>query len=138
VISLDGAGPLMVEGDPAQLRSVLANLLANALRHTPRGTPVEVSVAAIGHEARIAVRDHGPGLAPGDEEHVFERFWRHGEGRGRADGGAGLGLAIVAAVANAHHGRATASNAAGGGALFQVFLPWADEGDERREERRPE
>jgi two-component system OmpR family sensor kinase len=69
------------------------------------------------------VRDHGPGLPPGDPNAVFERFWRDSSSRGRDDGGAGLGLAIVAALVGAHGGRVEAENAAGGGALFTVRLP---------------
>jgi two-component system OmpR family sensor kinase len=123
----DSAGQPVVLGDPHQLTQVLANLLRNALVHTPPGTPIEVTIARAGEEARLEVRDHGPGLPDGDAEALFERFWRaEGErGRERGKAGAGLGLAIVAGVVARHGGRVEAANAPGGGAAFTVWLPLA-------------
>jgi two-component system OmpR family sensor kinase len=118
----DGA-PIVVDGDGAQLRQVLANLLRNALVHTPAGTPIEVSVGARDGDATLAVRDFGPGLPTGDPSELFDRFWRADPGRGRGRAGAGLGLAIVAAIVAAHGGRAGAADAPGGGARFEVVLP---------------
>lgn len=128
-ISLD-AGAATVLGDPHQLAQVLANLLRNALVHTPSGTPVDVSVARDGEEACVTVRDHGPGLPLGageDPAALFERFWRaeSARGRTRGAGGAGLGLAIVAGVVARHGGSVAAGNASGGGAVFTVRLPLA-------------
>jgi two-component system OmpR family sensor kinase len=125
-ISLGGADAAVVEGDPGQLRQVLANLMRNALVHTPQGTPIEVTVGSSNGDATVAVRDHGPGLPTDDPSELFNRFWRgdgpaRPHGRGRA--GAGLGLAIVAGVVSAHGGHATAADAAGGGARFEVVLP---------------
>ncbi|HZV74484.1 MAG TPA: HAMP domain-containing sensor histidine kinase [Conexibacter sp.] len=119
------AGAATVLGDPHQLAQVLANLLRNALVHTPAGTPIEVTVARAGEQARLAVRDHGPGLPPGDPAELFERFWRAERGRERGKAGAGLGLAIVAGVVERHGGRVEAANAPGGGAAFAVHLPLA-------------
>jgi len=120
------AGAATVLGDPHQLAQVLANLLRNALVHTPDGTPIEVAVARTGEEARIEVRDHGPGLPAGeDPAALFERFWRAEGGRTRGAAGAGLGLAIVAGVVERHGGRVEAGNAPGGGAAFTVHLPLA-------------
>ena len=108
------------------LRRIFANLLRNAIVHTPAGTPIELALEAGGAWATVGVRDHGPGLPPGDPNAVFERFWRGGSAaRGRDDGGAGLGLAIVAALVNAHGGTVEASNPPDGGALFTVRLPLA-------------
>jgi two-component system OmpR family sensor kinase len=118
-------GPAVVLGDAHQLRQVLGNLLRNALVHTPGGTEIEVSLERRADEVRIEVRDHGPGLPPGDPAALFERFWRAEGGRERGKGGAGLGLAIVAAIVDAHGGRVEAANAAGGGASFVVGLPTA-------------
>ena len=118
-------GDATVMGDAHQLRQVLANLLGNALSHTPAASPVEVTVTGTGAEVRLAVRDHGPGLPPGDPDALFERFWRAEGGRERGRAGAGLGLAIVAAIADAHGGRVHAEDAAGGGAAFVVTLPAA-------------
>jgi two-component system OmpR family sensor kinase len=84
---------------------------------------VEVRVSSEGDDAVLEVRDQGPGLPPGDPADLFERFWRAGAGRERGPGGAGLGLAIVAAIADAHGGSVSASNADGGGASFVVRLP---------------
>jgi two-component system OmpR family sensor kinase len=114
---------VVVDGDPGQLRQVLANLLRNALVHTPAGTPVEVSVGACDGEAMLAVRDFGPGLPTADPSELFDRFWRADPGRGRGRAGAGLGLAIVAGIVAAHGGRAQAADADGGGARFEVVLP---------------
>jgi two-component system OmpR family sensor kinase len=123
-IELSADSPGRVLGDPHQLRQVVANLMRNALTHTPAGTPVEVRVASDGAGALLEVRDHGPGLPPGDPAELFERFWRSEPGRERAaGGGAGLGLAIVAAIVDAHGGSVTASNAEGGGACFVIRLP---------------
>jgi two-component system, OmpR family, sensor kinase len=122
-ISLTPTGPVAIEADGDALRRVFANLLRNAIVHTPEGTPVEISLAAGETAATVGVRDHGPGLPPGDPNAVFERFWRDSESRGRDDGGAGLGLAIVAALVNAHGGTVEAANAPDGGAVFTVRLP---------------
>jgi len=122
-ISASADGPVVVRGDADRLRQVLANLLRNALDHTPPATPVEVGLTSADGKARLEVRDHGPGLPVDDSAALFERFWRAEGGRERGRGGAGLGLAIVAAIAEAHGGRVTAQNAPGGGAAFVVSLP---------------
>ncbi len=111
--------------DPDQLRQVLANLLRNALVHTPTGTAIDVHVASADDEDRVelAVRDHGPGLPTDDPASLFERFWRTGGGRQQGPAGAGLGLAIVAGIVDAHGGSVVAENAEGGGARFVVELP---------------
>jgi two-component system OmpR family sensor kinase len=118
-----GAGAV-VTGDAHALRQVLANLLRNALVHTPAGTPIEVTVAD-GDQVMVEVRDHGPGLPDGDPRRLFERFWRAEAGRRRGKGGAGLGLAIVGEIVDAHGGSVEAANAEDGGARFVVRLPHA-------------
>jgi two-component system OmpR family sensor kinase len=130
-IAVGGDGSAVVLGDAHQLRQVLANLLRNALVHTPADSPIEVAVAANGADVRLEVRDHGPGLPTDDADALFERFWRAEGGRERGKSGAGLGLAIVAAIVGAHHGRVTAANADGGGAAFVVTLPVAVDGATR-------
>jgi two-component system OmpR family sensor kinase len=122
-ISLTSRGPVAARGDGDALRRVFANLLRNAIVHTPDGTPIEISLEATDTWATVRVRDHGPGLPPGNPDAVFERFWRDSASRGRDDGGAGLGLAIVAALVGAHGGSVEASNPADGGARFTVRLP---------------
>jgi two-component system OmpR family sensor kinase len=124
-IALDADGAAAVLGDAHQLRQVLANLLRNALVHTPPGTGIAVSVANGDGRVRLKVRDHGPGLPTGDADALFERFWRAEGGRERGRAGAGLGLAIVAAIVDAHGGEVGAANAPDGGAVFSVSLPQA-------------
>ena len=119
--------PLVVLGDRVRLRQAIDNLLANVRAHTPPGTPVRVTLSQAGASARLAVADSGPGLAPEQAEHVFERFYRADPSRTRASGGAGLGLSIVAAVAAAHGGSARAESEPGRGATFIVELPLADQ-----------
>jgi two-component system OmpR family sensor kinase len=125
-IDLRVGGPVTVMGDQSQLRQVLGNLVRNALVHTPAGTAIELGVrSGDGGEAVVEVRDHGRGLPTDDTDALFERFWRADPGRERGRAGAGLGLSIVAAIVDAHGGKASAANAPGGGALFTIVLPAA-------------
>ncbi len=116
-------GAIIVPGDEARLRQVLANLLQNADRHTPANTPVHVRVTSDDTDAVIEVVDEGPGMEQEAAGRVFERFWRSDPSRTRASGGAGLGLAIVAAIADAHGGRAAVDTTLGHGTTFRVRLP---------------
>nr|WP_330180220.1 HAMP domain-containing sensor histidine kinase [Nocardia sp. NBC_01503] len=118
-----GEGTLQVVGDEARLRQVLANLLGNALTHTPAPTPVTVRLTPSRDEVRVDVSDAGPGLAPDAALRVFERFYRTDSSRARASGGTGLGLSIVQALVVAHGGRVTVDTAPGAGATFTVRLP---------------
>ena len=114
-----------VLGDPHQVGQVFANLLRNAIVHTPPGTPVEVTVERAGADVRVQVRDHGPGLPHDEADALFDRFWRAEPGRERGRAGAGLGLAIVAGIVEAHDGSVQAADAPGGGACFTVLFPAA-------------
>jgi two-component system OmpR family sensor kinase len=119
-----GPEPSVVIGDENRLRQVVANLLGNAVRHTPQGTPIEVAVGRAGGQAILEVRDHGPGIPPDHAAKVFERFYRVDASRTRTQGGgSGLGLSIVAAVVAAHGGRVGVAPTPGGGATFRVELP---------------
>jgi two-component system OmpR family sensor kinase len=120
-VTLAAPQPVVVLGDAAHLRQALANLVTNAVRHTPAGSAIEVGAAVRAGEACIEVRDHGPGLDEDALAHAFDRFWQ--KDPARVGAGAGLGLAIVAAVAAEHSGTVTAGNAPGGGALFSLRLP---------------
>jgi two-component system OmpR family sensor kinase len=120
-ITLDAPEPVVVAGDQAHLRQAIANLVTNAVHHTPPGSPIEVRAALVNGLAEVTVRDHGRGLDPEGLVHVFDRFWQ--ADRARVGTGAGLGLAIVASIANEHGGTAFAANAAGGGAVFTIRLP---------------
>ncbi|MDR2566129.1 MAG: HAMP domain-containing histidine kinase [Bifidobacteriaceae bacterium] len=115
--------------EEAALRQVLTNLMANAVKYTPAGSPIEV---AIGHWAQagavIEVRDHGPGIPADKRERVFDRFFRLDDSRSRDLGGSGLGLAIVAGLVGAHGGQVEVVETPGGGATFRVTLPAPDSG----------
>jgi two-component system OmpR family sensor kinase len=125
----DGGSALVVLGDDQRLRQVLANLVNNALTHTPAGGPVEVRVGTAPLDGRLGVAvevvDHGPGLAPEQAERVFERFYRADPARSRAAGGTGLGLSIVAALVAVHEGTVQVDSVPGRGARFRVVLPLA-------------
>ncbi|HVC72076.1 MAG TPA: HAMP domain-containing sensor histidine kinase [Acidimicrobiales bacterium] len=103
-ISFTPTAPVTVVGDANRLRQVVDNLVANAIAHTPAGTPVTVAVRTDGDTALLTVADLGPGIAPEEQLHIFEPFHRADPSRARATGGVGLGLAIVSAIAQAHGG----------------------------------
>ncbi len=120
-ITLHAPEPVVVAGDGDHLRQAIANLVTNALKHTPAGSPVDVSVDWKDRTARLEVRDHGSGLDEASLAHVFDRFWRADQARVGA--GSGLGLSIVSAIAAEHHGEARATNHPDGGAVFTLELP---------------
>ncbi|MFP5310191.1 MAG: ATP-binding protein [Actinomycetes bacterium] len=107
--------------DTGMVRSVLVNLLENAVKYSPPGTPVDLEISRSSHEVRLAVRDRGPGVPPDEREAIFERF-RQRDGDGAA-GGVGLGLYIVRSLVNAHGGRVEVRSVPGDGATFTVTLP---------------
>jgi signal transduction histidine kinase len=113
-----------IAGDAIRLRQVLDNLLSNALRYTPRGGTVLVSVERRYDHVRLAVSDSGEGLMPEQQAAVFDRFYRADPSRSRETGGSGLGLAIVKALIEMHGGTvAVASEGKGQGSTFWVDLP---------------
>jgi len=119
-VTLHDGPPLVVEGDAAGLKSLIANLVGNALKYAG---DAELTLAQIDGHAVIAVRDHGPGIAPDDLPHLFEPFFRGERSRNRDTGGIGLGLSSVRGVARAHGGDATIANHPEGGAIARVTLP---------------
>jgi signal transduction histidine kinase len=127
-ISID-AGPAVVDGTRDDLHRLAANLIENAIRHTPPGTTIQASVRArdthggTGGEVELVVEDDGPGISPELAGRVFERFVRGGDDR--SAGSSGLGLAIVQAVAESHGGSVRLEAGADGGARFVVSLPAA-------------
>ena len=122
-ITLESAESAQVLGDGDQLRQVVANLLGNAVRHTPEEAQVRVRLTAGDGHATLAVADDGPGLEADVAAKVFEPFYRADTSRTRETGGAGLGLAIVAAIVEAHGGDVRLDTAPGAGATFTVDLP---------------
>ena len=112
-----------IDVDPDRIAEVLANLLDNALRHTPTGGSVEVAAAGRGREVELVVTDTGEGIAPEHLERLFERFFRADPARARTAGGSGIGLAIARAIVEAHGGRIHAeSEGPGLGARFVITL----------------
>jgi two-component system sensor histidine kinase KdpD len=106
--------------DPILFEQVFVNLLDNALKYTPRATGIEIRARARDDEIVIEVMDRGPGLVPGTEDRVFEKFYR---GPQAGAGGVGLGLAICRGIVEAHGGKLTAENRPHGGAIFRIELP---------------
>lgn len=125
----------VLDVDGQRIEQIMLNLLANAIRHTPDGGRISISAAtAENREVVVSVCDSGPGLAPSDVAHVFDRFYQADDARTRtpleapakspeATAGAGLGLSIAKALVEAHGGRIWVENASGGGACFRFALP---------------
>lgn len=112
---------LLVPVDPVLLEQVLVNLLENAVKYSPPGSPLRVEGGTRGADVELEVSDRGDGIPPGEEARVFERFYRIADG-GRAEG-TGLGLAVCQAIVRAHGGRIAAEPREGGGATFRISLP---------------
>ncbi len=108
--------------DPRLTASALAHLLENAAQYAPAGTAIDVRAGVVDDRLEISVRDHGPGIAPADLLHVFDRFYRGENARTRTSG-TGMGLWIARGFLAAQHGRVWADNAAGGGAVFSIAVP---------------
>jgi signal transduction histidine kinase len=116
---------LLVRIAPDKVERVLLNLLANAVRHSPRNGEVAVVVQTDTDHVVVAVEDTGNGLESGASQRMFDRFWRADESRARSSGGAGLGLAIAKGLVQAHGGTIWAENRTGGGARVAFTLPLA-------------
>jgi len=112
--------------DALLIQQVLVNLLDNAAKFSPPGAPIELSVAMEGPASMngtvpvVSVADRGPGLVPGTERKVFEKFFR---AEGQSQTGSGIGLAICRGIIELHGGSITAENREGGGAVFRFTLP---------------
>jgi two-component system, OmpR family, phosphate regulon sensor histidine kinase PhoR len=122
-IKMNAPAELVVPGDRDELIRVFENLVENALKYGAAGKHVEISLAASAPEARVAVRDRGPGIAPEHLPRLTERFYRVDVADSRAQGGTGLGLALVKHILNRHRGRLAIESTAGEGATFTVHLP---------------
>jgi signal transduction histidine kinase len=119
-----------ISADPQRIAQVVSNLLNNALRHTPVGGTITLSVQSSKDETHgnpmllFRVRDTGSGIAPEDLSHIFERFWRADRARARRSGGAGLGLAIVRRLVEAHGGKIWVTSELHKGSTFHFTLPF--------------
>ncbi len=120
-LEFDGSLDLEVRADPQKLRQALDNLIANALKFTPRGGRVRLRVAREGEGASFEIADTGPGIPQAERPTVFDRYQQGS--RGRAAGGAGLGLAIARGIAEAHGGTISVATGDLGGAAFRIALP---------------
>ncbi|HEV7948257.1 MAG TPA: HAMP domain-containing sensor histidine kinase, partial [Glaciihabitans sp.] len=120
-----GASRARVLAEENKIRQVVTNLMGNALRFTPDGSPIEIEVSVDDEadQALIAVVDHGEGIPPQIREKIFQRFWRADSSRNRDTGGSGLGLAIVASIVASHKGTVDVVETPGGGSTFRVRLP---------------
>jgi two-component system, OmpR family, sensor histidine kinase SenX3 len=140
-VTTDAATGYKVLGDQPLLVTALANLVSNAIAYSPNGSPVSISRRRRGDNLEIAVTDRGIGIAPADQERVFERFFRVDKARSRATGGTGLGLAIVKHVAANHNGSIRLWSQPGTGSTFTLSIPAypdrVSESDEREEPERP-
>jgi two-component system sensor histidine kinase KdpD len=110
----------LVPIDGLLIEQVLINLLENAMKHTPADSPIEISASGAGSTVTITVADRGPGIAAGQEDKLFEKYYR---APGRAEVGFGLGLTICRGITAAHGGRIGAENRPGGGAAFSFTIP---------------
>ena len=119
------AAEAVVLGDENKIRQVVTNLVGNAMRFTPAGSPIElvVGIDRTRSMGTISIVDHGEGIPAALKEKIFQRFFRADSSRTRDTGGSGLGLAIVASIINQHGGRIDVLDTPGGGATFMVSLP---------------
>ena len=124
-VTLDYApppAPLSIRGAPLALAAAARHLLDNAASFSPAGGHVAATLEAAGPEARFTVADNGPGIAPAEQAHIFDRFYQISQGLSREHGGLGIGLAIVQHVASLHDGRVLLDSAPGQGSRFTLAL----------------
>lgn len=122
-VTVSGADPVTVEGDPELLASAIDNVVRNAVRYTPAESAVEVSIARGGSGIEVVVRDHGPGVPESELDRLFQPFYRLDASRNRESGGIGLGLSIAKRAVTMHGGTVSAANAQGGGLTVTITLP---------------
>ncbi len=115
----------MVVGSPIRLRQMIGNLVENAIKYTPEGGKVRVEVFGEGEQVILRVCDTGPGIPPGDQPYLFDKFYR-GSNVGEDQPGTGLGLSIVKSIVDHHNGRIWVESKLGKGAIFTVVLPAED------------
>ena len=117
------AGEALISVDPQRIKQVVGNLVSNALRYTPDGSSVLLSIAKNTDDVVLSVCDDGPGVPPEDLDKIFTRFWRAEKSRSRASGGAGLGLAIAQQLVEAQGGQIHAENRSTGGLIISIQFP---------------
>jgi len=117
------APDLSLQGDSVSLTRAFTNLLQNAIRYTPQGGKVEISLKEWGNRLQVMVKDTGVGIAKENLDKIFERFWRADRARNYDDGGSGLGLSITQAIIDSHNGTIEVTSDVGKGSCFVVNLP---------------
>ncbi|WP_372444402.1 ATP-binding protein [Micromonospora qiuiae] len=122
-VTVEAERGLTVYGSDSQLATAVANLVENAINYSGVETTVRVTARSAEEHVEIAVTDQGIGIAPGEVDRIFERFYRADQARSRATGGTGLGLAIVKHIASNHGGRVDVTSTLGGGSTFTLRLP---------------
>ncbi len=122
-ISNDADG--VVIGDRLKLRQLLLNLVDNGVKYTPEGGEMRISLERDDGRFKLRVMDNGIGIAPEDQPHIFDRFFRVDKARSREAGGSGLGLSICKWIVEAHGGEITLESELGKGSIFTVTLPRA-------------
>jgi heavy metal sensor kinase len=125
-LSCEGSCGVWVQGDRSRLKQVVVNLLDNAIKYTPEGGSIKLTVCAQNGNAVLEVADTGIGIPSQALPRIFDRFFRVDSARSRQQGGAGLGLSIVKSICAAHHGHVEATSKLGQGSRFRVELPRAE------------
>ena len=123
-VQLTEIDQIQVNGDRDRLKQVLLNLIGNAIQYTPAGGDVFLSLGRVGEQARLIIRDTGPGIPAEDLPYIFERFYRAEKSRTRSNTtGFGLGLSISSWIIEQHGGRIEADSKVGQGTTFCIWLP---------------
>ena len=122
-LHLEDLAPVTISGDREQLQRLLLNLIDNAIKYTPTGGRISLSLSAEGDQAQISVTDTGIGLSADEQVQIFTRFYRAAEARSQSGGGVGLGLCIAQSIAEAHGGKIQVLSHPGQGSTFTVVLP---------------
>jgi len=125
VTSALASGPVRVSADPGAIERLLLIVIENAVKYTPSGGKIEMTLSNGAGNARIEIRDSGIGISDKDLPHIFERFYRADQARSRETGGSGLGLAIARWIVNLHGGSIEAQSTLGNGSVFRITLPIA-------------
>jgi two-component system, OmpR family, sensor histidine kinase BaeS len=124
LVLVEPSSPLPpIQADPTRIGQIISNLITNALRHTPSGGKITLSMEQNNGRLLLSVHDTGPGIPPHSLDRIFDRFYRADTSRSREEGGTGLGLSIARYLARAHGGDLSAANGPDGGAVFILTLP---------------
>lgn len=122
VLDIPSSAPAVL-ADPGRLSQIIANLLGNAIRYSPDGATIDIAVKEVYSRIAVSVADHGPGIPPADQPHLWDRFYRVDKSRSRSAGGTGLGLAITKRLVTAMGGDVSVYSVPGAGATFTFTLP---------------